>query len=80
MTRLSFKRHRFPGDVIKHAVWLYFRFTLSFRDVEEMLAERGVDVTYETVRCWVNKFGPQIAANLHRRRRHPPSPRWHHAG
>lgn len=76
MTRLSFKRHRFPGEVIRHAVWLYFRFTLSLRDVEEMLARRGIDVTYQTVRCWVIKFGPQIAANF-RRRKQPPFPRWH---
>jgi hypothetical protein len=60
--------------VIRHAVWLYFRFTLSFRDVEEMLAHRGIDVSYETVRCWTLKFGPKIAANL-RRRKLPPSPR-----
>jgi putative transposase len=76
MTRISFKRHRFPADVIRHAVWLYFRFALSFRDVEEMLAQRGIGVSYETVRCWTTKFGPQIAAKL-RRRRAPPSPRWH---
>ena len=56
-------------------MWPCFRFTLSLRDVEEMLAKRGIDVTYETVRCWVDKFGPQIAANL-RRRKQPPSPRW----
>jgi transposase-like protein len=62
--------------VIQHAVWLYFRFTLSFRDVEELLAQRGIDVSYETVRCWTLKFGPKIAANL-RRRKAPPSPRWH---
>jgi putative transposase len=62
--------------VIRHAVWLYFRFTLSLRDVEEMLAERGIDVSYETIRCWTMKFGPMIAANL-RRRRAAPSPRWH---
>jgi hypothetical protein len=49
--RLSFKRHRFLPDVIRHAVWLYFRFTLSFRDVEELLAQRGIRVSYETVRC-----------------------------
>ena len=73
---ISFKRHRFPPAVIRHAVWLYFRFTLSFRDVEEMLAERGIDVSYETIRCWTIKFGPQIARNL-KRRRSPPSPRWH---
>jgi hypothetical protein len=51
MRPISFKRHRFPPDVIRQAVWLYFRFTLSLRDVEELLAARGVDVTYETVRC-----------------------------
>jgi putative transposase len=48
---LSFKRHRFPADVIRRAVWLYFRFTLSFRDAEEMLAHRGVEVSDETIRC-----------------------------
>ena len=73
---LSFKRHRFPADIIRHAVWLYFRFTLSFRDVEEMLAQRGIDVSYETIRCWTIKFGPQIARNL-KRKRPAPSPRWH---
>jgi putative transposase len=76
MTRISYKRHRFPPTVIQYAVWLYFRFTLSFRDVEEMLAQRGIDVRYETVRAWTVKFGPRIAANL-RRRKMPPSPRWH---
>lgn len=76
MRPLSFKRHRFPADVIRHAIWLYFRFTLSFRDVEEMLAQRGIEVSYETIRCWTIKFGPQIARNL-KRRRPAPSPRWH---
>jgi len=56
--RISFKRHRFPADVIRQAVWLYFRFTLSIRDVEELLAQRGIEVSREAVRCWVNKFGP----------------------
>ncbi len=73
---ISFNRHRFPAAVIRHAVWLYFRFTLSFRDVEELLAERGIEVSYETIRCWTIKFGPQIARNL-KRRRPLPSPRWH---
>jgi transposase-like protein len=73
---ISFKRHRFPPDVIRHAVWLYFRFTLSFRDVEELLAARGIDVSYETIRCWTLKFGPTIARNL-KRARPSPSPRWH---
>lgn len=76
MTRSSYKRHRFPAAVIQHAVGLNFRFTLSLRDVEEMLAHRGVDVSYETVRAWTVKFCPKIAANL-RRRKLPPSPRWH---
>jgi transposase-like protein len=68
MKPISFKRHRFPPDTIRLAVWLYFRFTTSLRDVEEMLAQRGIDVTYETVRCWANKFGPAIAANIRRKR------------
>lgn len=76
MARISYKRHRFPAAIIQHAVWLYFRFTLSLRDVEEMMAHRGVDVSYETVRAWTVKFGPKIAANL-RRRKLSPSPRWH---
>ncbi len=61
MRQLSFKRHRFPPDIIRHAIWLYARFTLSYRDVEEMLAERGLDVSYETVRRWFLKFGSIIA-------------------
>lgn len=73
---VSFKRHRFPADVIRHAVWLYFRFTLSLRDVEEMLAERGIDVSYETIRCWTKRFGPQFAKRL-KKLRPPPSSRWH---
>ena len=73
---ISFNPHRFPADVIRQAVWLYFRFTLSIRDVEELLAQRGIEVSRETVRCWVIKFGPLIAANL-RRRRSPPTGRWH---
>ncbi len=68
MKPISYKRHRFPPDTIHLAVWLYFRFTTSLRDVEEMLAERGIDVNYETVRCWANKFGPAIAANIRRSR------------
>ena len=76
MKPISFKRHRFPADVIRQAVWLYFRFSLSFRDVEELMAARGVDVTYETIRRWTIKFGPLIARRL-RKRRWAPSPRWH---
>jgi transposase-like protein len=62
--------------VIRHAIWLYFRFTLSFREVEELLAQRGIEVSYETIRCWTIKFGPQIARNL-KRGRTASSPRWH---
>jgi putative transposase len=76
MNPISFKRHRVPAEVIRHAVWLYFRFTLSLRDVEELLAQRGIEVSREEMRCWVNKFEPSIAANL-RRRRGSPSARWH---
>ena len=76
MHAVSFKRHRFPPDVIRQAVWLYFRFTLSFRDVEEMLAERGIEASYETVRCWSLKFGQPFAQNL-RRSRPKPTGRWH---
>jgi putative transposase len=73
---VSFKRHRFPPDVIRYAVWLYFRFTLSVRNVEELLAQRGIEVSRKAVRCWVIKFGPLIAANL-RRGRSAPTGRWH---
>jgi transposase-like protein len=73
---ISYKRHRFPPNVIQHAVWLYFRFTLSLRDVEELLAQRGVEVSYETIRCWTVKFGRQFAHNL-RRSRPKPTGRWH---
>jgi hypothetical protein len=73
MRPISFKRHRFPPEIIRHAVWLYARFTLSLRDVEELLAERGIDASYETVRRWFLKFGPSIAANIRRSRPgHPP--------
>jgi len=63
MSKISYARHRFPPAIIQRAVWLYFRFPLSFRDVEEMLAERGINVSYETIRRWILKFGPAIAAN-----------------
>src|SRR5215471_19133466 len=76
MAPLSYHRHRFPPEIIQHAIWLYLRFTLSYRDVEELLAERGLDISYETVRRWVLKFGPAIARRL-RRRRPGPSDRWH---
>ena len=61
MPPISYARHQFPPEVIQHAVWLYLRFTLSHRDVEDLLAERGLEASYETVRRWVLKFGPAIA-------------------
>src|SRR5215212_4175649 len=73
---LDYKRHRFPPAIIGHAVWLYFRFALSYRDVEELLAERGVFVTYATIRQWCRKFG-QTYANELRRRRPRPGDKWH---
>src|SRR4051812_16785018 len=76
MAEISYRRHRFPPVIIQHAVWLYLRFTLSYRDVEELLAHRGLDVSYETVRSWVLKFEPIIARRL-RCGRPQPSNRWH---
>src|SRR5437764_4479242 len=76
MDQLSYSRHRFPPPVIQHSIWLYLRFTLSYRDVEELLAERGLEVSYETVRRWVLKFGSRIARRL-RRSRPRPTDRWH---
>jgi putative transposase len=73
---ISFARRQFAPAIIQHAVWLYVRFTLSFRDVEDLLAERGLDVSYETARRWVSKFGPLFARELRRRGPRPTS-RWH---
>ena len=76
MFPISYRRHRFPPPIIQHAVWLYLRFTLSYRDVEELLAQRGLDLSYESVRSWVLKFGPMIARRL-RQCRPRPSDHWH---
>jgi transposase-like protein len=76
MQKISYARHRFPPEIIQHVVWLYFRFPLSFRDVEDLLAERGVDVSYETVRRWALKFGQAYARKL-RQARPRPDGRWH---
>ena len=65
---LRYHRHRFPIDVISQCVWLYFRFCLSYRDVEEMMAERGVIISYETIRGWCGKFGSDYARRLRRQR------------
>ena len=71
MTKISYRGYRFAPEIIQHAIWLYVRFTLSFRDIEDLLAERGIVVSHETVRRWVNHFGPAIAVNWLRTN-------WHH--
>ena len=76
MTEISYSGYRFPPEIIQQASWLYVRFTQSFRDVEDLLAERGILVSYETVRRWVNHFGPKIAADL-RKLRPKPHTIWH---
>jgi len=73
---ISFARHQFPPATIRHAVWLYLRFTLSYRDVEDLLAERGLEISYDAVRRWVLRFGPLFAREL-RRRRPRPTAKWH---
>lgn len=73
---ISYKRHRYSPQIITHAVWLYVRFNLSLREVEEMLLERGIHVSYETVRRWLVKFGPLITNNF-RRRPCRPGDVWH---
>lgn len=76
MGPICYQRHRFPPPVIGHAIWLCHRFTLSLRDIEDLLAERGIQVSYETIRRWVNKFGPAYARGL-RQLRPKPHPQWH---
>jgi putative transposase len=71
-----YRRHRFPVEIISHAVWLYYRFSLSHRDGEELLAERGIRVSYEAIRLWCRKFGPAYAEQL-RRRRPGQADKWH---
>ena len=73
---IRYKRHRFPPQIIAHVVWLYARFNLSLREVEELMLERGIDVSYETIRRWTVKFGPLIARTL-RRRQPRPGHVWH---
>ena len=76
MAKISYAGYRFPPEIIQQTIWLYLRFTLSFRDVEDLLAERGITVSYETIRRWANHFGPMIAADL-RKRRPKPHTIWH---
>jgi putative transposase len=72
----SYRGHRYPVEIINHCLWLYFRFPLSFREVEELMLARGVAVSYETIRRWCAKFG-QAYANQLRRRRPRPGDKWH---
>ena len=72
----SYKGHRYPVEIINHCVWLYFRFPLSFREVEELMLARAVVVSYETIRRWCAKFGQAYANQLRRRRPHP-GDKWH---
>src|SRR5437867_12660832 len=74
--RSLYHGYRFPPEIIAHAVWLYFRFHVSFRDVQDLLAERGVIVSHETIRQWCTKFGAAFARGL-RRRRARPGDKWH---
>ena len=60
------KSHGFPPSIIQHAVWLYYRFNLSIRDMEDLLAERNISVSYEAIRLWINKFGPEFTQRLRR--------------
>ena len=70
-TRSLYKRHRYPAEIIAHCVWLYYRFTLSLRDVEELMLARGIVVSHETIRTWCAKFGPEYARGLRRRAPEP---------
>lgn len=76
MRQISYSRHRFPPEIIQHSVWLYYRFSVSLRDVEDLLAQRGIDVSYETVRRWAHKFGSAYAKRI-RLERPRPSGRWY---
>ena len=73
---VTYKRHRYPPQIISHAIWLYFRFSLSFRDVQELLAQRGISVTYEAIRAWTLKFGPPLTQTL-KKRNYRKGDKWH---
>lgn len=72
-----YKRHRFPAEIISHAIWLYFRFPLSLRHVEELLAERGIEVSFQTVAEWAARFGSEYALRIRRRSRGRFADKWH---
>ncbi|MBV9038026.1 MAG: IS6 family transposase, partial [Acidobacteriaceae bacterium] len=71
-----FRGHRFPREIISQVVWLYFRFSVSYREVEEMMAYRGIQLTYETIREWCDKFGPYFAEELRKRKQVPLGSKW----
>ena len=71
-----YQRHRFPAEIISHCVWLYFRFCLSFRDIEEMMSRRGIQLSYESIRWWCLKFWQAYAKRIHSRSPRP-GDRWH---
>ncbi|MDF2966037.1 MAG: hypothetical protein K0Q51_1425 [Rickettsiaceae bacterium] len=73
----NYKRHRYPVEVIRYAVMLYYRFSLSLRDIVEMLAYRGIDVSHESIRRWTSKFGPTFAGNISKKRLWKPGDKWH---
>jgi putative transposase len=77
ITTHRYKRHRFPAEIIAHVVWLYFRFPLSLRHVEDVLAEQGIEVSFRTVSEWASKFGQEYAWSLRRRSRGSFSDKWH---
>jgi putative transposase len=77
LTPRRYKRHRFPAEIIAHAVWLYYRFPLSLRHVEDLLAERGIEVSFQTVSEWASKFGREYARSLRRRSRGSFADKWH---
>ena len=72
----SYKRHRYPSEIISHCVWLYYTFPLSYRDIQKMMKYRGIDITYEAIRKWCHKFA-QTYANHLRRKRAKPADKWH---
>ena len=68
-----YSRHRYPGEIISYCVWLYYTIPLSYRDIEKMMLYRGIEVTYETIREWCQKFGQQYANQLRRKRPYSPT-------
>ena len=72
-----YKRHRYPSEIISYVVLLYYRYTLSLRDISEILLHRNIEVSYESIRAWSKKFGPIIAKNIRKKRAYKPGDKWH---